>query len=108
MPTQNMDFLDPQPRTASPLEQSAIRLHPDDDVAIARRHLPAGQVCLLSDGASLTLAQLIPAGHKLALRRIEPGEPLRRYGQVIGFARSVIQPGEHVHTHNVSVQEFAR
>ena len=108
MPTQDLDFLLPQPSTALPLEQLAIRLHPTDDVAIARRHLPAGQGCLLPDGASLTLAQLVPAGHKLALRKIEPGEPIRRYGQVIGFARNVIQPGEHVHTHNVSVQEFAR
>ena len=108
MPTQDLDFLPSQPNTALPLEQLAIRLHPTDDVAIARRHLPVGQGCLLPDGASLTLAQLVPAGHKLALRQIEPGEPIRRYGQVIGFARNIIQPGEHVHTHNVSVQEFAR
>jgi altronate hydrolase len=108
MPAQDLDFLPPQSQIALPLEQLALRLHLDDDVAIARRHLPAGQSCLLPDGSSFTLAQLVPVGHKLALRWVAPGKPIRRYGQVIGFARSAIAPGEHVHTHNVSVQEFAR
>ena len=108
MPTQDLDFISPQPTTASPLDQMAIRLHPLDDVAIARQHLPIGQICLLPDGTSITLCQLVPSGHKFALRAMTLGEPIRRYGQVIGFAKSAIQPGEHVHTHNVSVQEFAR
>jgi len=88
-----------------PFDEAAIRLHPHDDVAIARVTLAAGQVIAIGDGA-LTLVQLIPSGHKLALHAIPVGDPIRRYGQVIGFASRPIQAGEHVHTHNVSVQSL--
>ena len=42
------------------------------------------------------------------LEEITAGEPVRRYGQTIGFAAQVIVPGEHVHTHNFGVQDFGR
>jgi altronate hydrolase len=48
----------------------------------------------------------IPAGHKLALRTILPGELVLRYGQTIGRAKRTIEPGEHVHTHNLSFEEL--
>ncbi len=108
MPSQTVELLSPQPQREVPLEQVAIRLHPSDDVAIARQHLPAGQILCVSETQQITTVQLIPSGHKLALHAIVPGQPIRRYGQVIGFASRAIQPGEHVHTHNVSVQEFSR
>jgi altronate hydrolase len=44
----------------------------------------------------------------VALNQIPPGEPVRRYGQVIGFASQSIAPGEHVHTHNIGAKDFAR
>jgi altronate hydrolase len=51
---------------------------------------------------------LIPAGHKLAIRSVEAGAPVRRYGQIIGFATRDIQAGEHVHTHNLAMGDFDR
>src|SRR5262249_30817346 len=33
---------------------------------------------------------------------------IRRYGQIIGFATQPIQPGDHVHIHNLAVGDFAR
>ena len=50
----------------------------------------------------------IPAGHKVAIRAIEPGGRVVRYGQVIGFATQPIAPGEHVHVHNIGMGEFAK
>jgi altronate hydrolase len=50
----------------------------------------------------------VPAGHKVAVRAIRAGEAVKRYGQIIGFASRDIQPGEHVHTHNLAMGEFAR
>ena len=50
----------------------------------------------------------IPAGHKLAVRDIAQGKPVRRYNQIIGFATRDIEPGEHVHVHNLAMGEFAR
>jgi altronate hydrolase len=51
---------------------------------------------------------LIPSGHKIALRAIAAGEPLRRYGQIIGFATQPIAPGDQVHSHNLAIGDFAR
>jgi altronate hydrolase len=83
----------------------ALRLHPDDDVAIALVPFPAGRRVAVA-GQTLTLAQPINAGHKVALHRIAAGQPVRRYGQVIGFATGAIMPGEHVHSHNLAVGDM--
>lgn len=83
----------------------AIRLHRDDDVLIARTQLLPGTRLA---GEDLVVAGLIPPGHKLAVRRIEAGAAVRRYGQIIGFASRRIEPGEHVHTHNLAIGGFER
>jgi altronate hydrolase len=75
-----------------------IRLHPSDDVVIARSQLLSG--ARVEDA---TVKGLIPPGHKVATRAIAPGEPVRRYNQIIGFASRPIAPGEHVHTQNLNM-----
>jgi altronate hydrolase len=50
----------------------------------------------------------IPRGHKLAVRGIPEGEPVRKFGQIIGFASKAITPGEWVHEHNCAFAAFAR
>src|SRR6267143_2581869 len=86
------------PMTPAPV----IRLHPDDGVLIARSSLPPGMV--VAEG--VTTVERIPAGHKVAIRPIATGEPIRRYGQIIGFATSPIAPGQHVHTQNCGMGDF--
>ncbi|MFL5254607.1 MAG: UxaA family hydrolase [Rhodopila sp.] len=81
-----------------------IRLHPDDNVVIARVPLLPG--ALLGDNIAAT--QRIPAGHKAAVRAIAEHEPVRRYGQIIGFASTAITPGQHVHVHNCEMGDFAK
>ena len=75
-----------------------IRLHPADDVLIARSQLVSGTT---ADG--IAIKGLIPPGHKIAARDIAVGEPVRRYNQIIGFATKAIQAGEHVHTQNLGM-----
>ncbi|MBN1147810.1 MAG: UxaA family hydrolase, partial [Anaerolineales bacterium] len=82
---------------------AALRLHPQDDVAIARRDLQPGESFEVQDGALVTLRDHIPSGHKLALRQVADGEAVHRYGGVIGFAMRTILPGEHVHIHNLGL-----
>ncbi|UCH16692.1 MAG: altronate dehydratase [Burkholderiales bacterium] len=82
-----------------------IRIHPDDNVVIARRQLVGGEP-LPSEG--ITVAGLVAPGHKVATRAIGQGEPVRRYNQVIGTATQPIAPGQHVHTHNLAFSDFAR
>ena len=52
-------------------------------------------------GVCLTASGEIPAGHKYALKDIKKGEPVVKYGQIIGRATDDIEKGEWVHTHNV-------
>lgn len=82
-----------------------IRLHPDDDVVIARMELQTGT---LVTRENVRTAVTIPAGHKLAVRDIAQGKPVRRYNQIIGFATRDIKAGEHVHVHNLAMGEFER
>ncbi|MEX3975886.1 UxaA family hydrolase [Paraburkholderia caribensis] len=82
-----------------------IRLHRNDDVVIARAQLIGGTVI---PSERVAVVGLVPPGHKVATRSIAPGQPVRRYGQIIGFASKQIEPGEHVHTHNMAMGEFAR
>jgi altronate hydrolase len=83
----------------------AIRLHADDEVVIARVDLAAG-TRLARD--SVCALQPVPAGHKIATRAVKRGAPVRRYGQVIGFATRDIAAGEDVHVHNLAMGQFAR
>lgn len=83
-----------------------IRLHPNDDVVIARSQLIAG-TCIIPE-ANLAVASLIPPGHKVATRHVAAGQPVHRYNQIIGVATQDIEPGQHVHTHNLAMTEFAR
>jgi altronate hydrolase len=87
-------------------ENSAIHLHQTDNIAVARVPLAPGQQ-LKVDGISVTLRDAVPAGHKVALRHIAPQENIFRYGQVIGRARTSIEPGNHVHVHNVAFEELS-
>ena len=77
----------------------------NDNVVVARVDiLPGAELA----GEGLTTSQRIPAGHKVATRPIETGEPVRKFDQIIGFASRPIAPGEHVHVHNCRMGDFAR
>ncbi len=82
-----------------------IRLHPNDDVVIARTQLVGG--ALLTD-ENVTVSGLIPPGHKVATKAIRAGAPVRRYNQIIGFASRDIAVGEHVHLNNLAMGAFER
>ena len=60
-----------------------IRLHPADDVVIARQQLVGGTKLLDED---VVVAGLVPPGHKVATRAIAAGAPVRRYDQIIGLS----------------------
>lgn len=77
----------------------SLRLHPADNVAIAAADLPSG--AHLAD-LNVTLADPIPTGHKFAIAPIATGAPVLKYGHFIGIATRDIEPGSHVHTHNLA------
>jgi len=73
-----------------------VQLTGQDNVAVALRDLSIGEQI---DG--LTLANDIPRGHKLALQPIHSGERVIKYAQTIGYAKTDINNGDHLHTHNI-------
>src|SRR4051812_18776982 len=91
---------------AYPLADKAIALKPEDDVAVAKAPLAAGTI--LEDGATrIEVRQDIKPGHKVARHAVRTGQPVRKYGQVIGFATQDIAVGDHVHTQNLDIGELA-
>ncbi len=86
------------------IAKQIIHLNPEDNVAVAISDLPSGTS--LEDFHSCL--DSIPAGHKIALRNIDSGEVVRKYGQIIGFASKKILRGEHVHTQNLMMGDFFR
>ncbi|MBI4785636.1 MAG: altronate dehydratase [Chloroflexi bacterium] len=86
----------------------AIRLHPDDNIAVAKQEIAAGMQVEMPNGYSLQIPECIPIGHKLALAAIRVGEPVRRYGYPIGVATPAIAAGDWVHTHNLAVREVRK
>lgn len=82
------------------MAQFVIMKPEKDNVATAVADLPAGTVLTIGD-VTLLLPRPIQFGHKFAIRAIAQGEPIIKYGQVIGAATKAIAPGEHTHVHNV-------
>jgi len=85
------------------IEDHLIRLHPNDNVALARQALPAGLA-----GPGYVLGSDIPALHKIALVDIPAGGRIIKYQQTIGTASQPIQAGEHVHSHNCVVASISK
>ena len=82
----------------------AIRLHPNDNVVVARMDiLPNTKV-----EGEVAAATRVPPGHKILTRAVKKGEPLRKYNQIIGFATEDMTPGTHIHTHNCVMGDFER
>jgi arabinonate dehydratase len=80
-----------------------IRLAVGDNVVVAVDQILAG-----SHVAGTVARERVPRGHKMAVAAIQPNEPIRKYGQIIGFASKPIEPGDWVHEHNVFLHDFAR
>lgn len=82
------------------MDNRLIILATNDSVGVARCTINAGELIKL-DGVDVRLAQALCMGHKLALRPMETGEKVLKYGVSIGSATTTIAVGDHVHLHNM-------
>ena len=73
-----------------------IKLSEQDNVAVALRDIAAGE-----QTETVTTADEIPKGHKVALKQISKGTAVTKYAQIIGYATDDIAIGNHIHTHNI-------
>ncbi|MBQ6914226.1 MAG: altronate dehydratase, partial [Kiritimatiellae bacterium] len=79
---------------------NVIKIHPDDNVAVALADIQTGETVAV-DGASVVAAEDVARGHKIALTAIAAGAPIVKYGNPIGVAKCDIAAGAWVHVHNV-------
>lgn len=80
--------------------EKIIKIHESDNVAVAIQTIAAGEEFAVA-GVTMTAKEEIPAGHKVALTRIDVGEEVIKYGCRIGYAKEAIEPGSWVHIHNI-------
>ena len=78
----------------------AIKISPQDNVAIAVSLIPTGSAVTVPGNGEVKTNEEIPHGHKIALTAISQGDDVIRYGEVICRAAKDIKPGDWVHTHN--------
>jgi altronate hydrolase len=82
----------------------ALRLNGEDNLVIAVDEIKPG----VEPANAPPAAERIPRGHKMATVKIEIGEPIRKFGQIIGFASKPITPGQWIHEHNCVMKDFSR
>lgn len=88
------------------LRPAAMKLAPEDNVAVATRPLQSGEAVVL-DGIALTVDRDIAVGQKLAARAIAAGEAILKYNASIGVASHAIAAGAAVDAHNVRHDDAA-
>ena len=82
-----------------------IVLNKNDNVAVTPFIIPAKTKI---EGQNISSIDDIPFGHKICLKTVNKGDPVIKYDQIIGFASKNINPGEHVHSHNLEFKDFDR
>jgi altronate hydrolase len=82
-----------------------IRLHPNDNIVVARTDVGIGEKI---PSENMVSRSQVPAGYKIAARKILKGEPILKYSVTVGFANTDIEAGTMVHSHNTEFREFDR
>ncbi|WP_134496407.1 UxaA family hydrolase [Microvirga pakistanensis] len=85
------------------LAPRVVHLHERDNLVVAVDPIMPGSVL-----HGVTAKNRVLKGHKMATAGIAQGDPILKFGQIIGFASKPIEPGEWLHEHNVEMHAFAR
>jgi len=97
----------------APRASPVLHLHPNDNVLVAKVALTLGREIDRAFlpwplPAPLRARAQVPAGHKIAARRIAAGEMVKKYDTVIGVATRNLEPGDYIHSHNLQLAEHYR
>lgn len=77
-----------------------LQITEQDNVVVALKDFKKDEVIHIN-GTDIKLLNDVPRGHKIAIKNINKGETVVKYGFSIGIAKEDITVGEHVHTHNL-------
>ncbi|WP_432627101.1 UxaA family hydrolase [Brotaphodocola sp.] len=80
--------------------QDFIRINENDNVAVALRPIAKGEQLTVGQ-YQVTTQEEIPQGHKFALKPIEKGSEVIKYGFRIGYTKEAVPAGGWVHVHNL-------
>ena len=83
------------------MKKKFIIMNSEDNCATSLAEIPKNDEVELKTGNVIKINQIIPFGHKFALRKIMKGEIVRKYGEIIGLSTENIESGDWVHTHNI-------
>ncbi|HEY3862653.1 MAG TPA: UxaA family hydrolase [Verrucomicrobiae bacterium] len=83
-----------------------------DDVGVAvgdlKKGSKVGAVTLEGEAVgAVKLLHDVPLGHKVAMRALDKGQKVIKYGRPVGHAVAPIAKGAHVHTHNVKTSRWS-
>jgi altronate dehydratase small subunit len=83
------------------MKKKYIIMNSDDNCATSLAEIPKDEEVELDTGDVIKINQIIPLGHKFALRTIKKGDLVRKYGEIIGVATENIERGDWIHIHNI-------
>ena len=78
------------------VKANCVRMKKEDNVATALTNMKKGtDAVFIANGRTegITVAEDIPLGHKVALKAIEKGMDVTKYGETIGIATVKIEKG---------------
>ncbi len=79
-----------------PTSTRTLVLNAADNVAVALANLDVGTMT----PQGVAILRRVPKGHKFTIRPVSSGSAIVKFGQIIGFAKNDIPPGDWVHEHN--------
>jgi altronate dehydratase small subunit len=85
-------------------EYKTLYLSEKDSVAVALSEIPEHATIIVkgqNQDFAVNILEPIRFGHKFAVKEIEQGADIIKYGEVIGKAIVTIPAGTHVHVHNL-------
>lgn len=82
------------------MNNKILQINENDNVVVAIKNLKREDKIIFKD-TEIEINSEIPVGHKIAIKNINIGENIIKYGEIIGKAIDNINIGDHVHTDNV-------
>lgn len=83
-------------------------MKPEDNCATSLTDIPKDEVIQINGKKTIKINHDIPMGHKFALKNINKGDLIKKYGQIIGVAIEDIKVGDWIHTHNIKSHYLER
>jgi hypothetical protein len=98
----NQPIMNESTTTQAHRQVRCLQLHASDNVLVTLEDISPGPVSVVGthDATSVVAIESVAAGHKIALRTLNSGDAVLKYGVPIGFASEPIAAGAWVHTHN--------